>query len=1217
MTGRTYFKSNQAKAVKRILLLALFITLSLSMISGHALAQQGDKQHVLILNSYHQGFSWTNRIVAGIEEAFTEAGSNAEFHIEYMDTKRIYNEAYLQDIFQLLQGKYANIPIDVIILSDNNALEFMRTHGEQLFPGVPIVFAGINNYSDALLDGFDQITGIAEAIDISSTLSLMLSLHPETKQIYVLNDQTPTGIATLKDFELAKTRFADQVEFIVFDDFQINDMQQKLATLPSDSLILMLLVNRDNTGQFYTYEESLDILSLNTQVPIYGVWDFYIEHGIVGGKLTDGFGQGHIAGEMALRILQGEPAADIPVLRESPNQYMFDYEQLQRFGIDTDQLPEGSIILNKPVSLYDLYKVYIWAVALVFIILVVAIVILLRSIAQRKQAEEEMAHSNRELQTLSADLEQRVVDRTNALVAGNRVSRTLSTILDVDQLVAAVVNQLQEAFQYYHVHIYLVDEAKGNLVMVGGTGKAGETMLARGHTLESGQGLVGRAAITNKPVLVPNVAQDNSWLPNPLLPDTVAEAAIPISLGSQVFGVVDVQHNVAGKLDQDGVDLLQAIANQIAVALQNARQYQQAQENEARTRSILDSITVPLLISRVADGNMFYVNEQLAEVIRMPLDQLRVSGTPNFYVDMADRQVVVGKIQEQGFITNYELRLQRADGEQFWALLSARLIQFEGDAAIFTTLLDITDRKFFEAANEKQAYELQAVAEINTIAMSFSDIDEMLMTVINLIKEKFNLYHAHMYLLNEDGDTLLLTAGAGEAGRQMVQEQHRIKVAQERSLVARAARTAEPVLVNDVKANPDHLPNPLLPDTRAELTVPLVVGETVVGVLDVQSDKVNYFSPADVSIQSTLANQLAASIQSARALVQAERAVSQLNAITRRLTREGWDEFLRTKSSSSQIGFGYDLKQVAPVSIEDSSEPEAEVKLRQPIRIQGAEVGALNIADPQVLTDEAQEIVTAVSDRLAAHIENLRLTEQTQSALASTEALFAGSERVVRANSMQEILEALVHATGLQQLNLATLSLFDKPWHQNPEILITFANWVKQAGTLYQPPGTVNRVNELPTLKFIDEADYFYVADVDNDPRLDENTAKIFRELGVKTTFSIPLAIGEQIFGLITGSSHQLVPIDDREIRHIKSLVDQAAVVTQSLRLFEDAQSRARREQLLREVTARIHAAPDAESILRTTAQEVNRALGLEAFVYLEEPDVAHQANGMQAHGKK
>jgi putative methionine-R-sulfoxide reductase with GAF domain len=179
-------------------------------------------------------------------------------------------------------------------------------------------------------------------------------------------------------------------------------------------------------------------------------------------------------------------------------------------------------------------------------------------------------------------LEQRVADRTRAIKLSAEVSRRLSNILEPSQLVAEVVQSVQETFDYYHVHIYLFDEGQENLVMVGGTGEAGRLMLESGHNIPGGKGLVGRAAETGTFVLVSDTSQDIDWLPNPLLPETKAEIAVPILMGDIVLGVMDVQQNQVNGLDSEDVELLYSIAAQVAIALHNSRQYSNTQHRAQR-----------------------------------------------------------------------------------------------------------------------------------------------------------------------------------------------------------------------------------------------------------------------------------------------------------------------------------------------------------------------------------------------------------------------------------------------------------------------------------------------------------------------------------------------------------------------------------------------------------------------------------------------------------
>lgn len=201
--------------------------------------------------------------------------------------------------------------------------------------------------------------------------------------------------------------------------------------------------------------------------------------------------------------------------------------------------------------------------------------------------------------------------RTRALETSQQVSRRLAEIFDERQLVAAVVNEVQSAFNYYHAHIYLFDEARQNLVMVGGTGEAGRVMLAQGHKIPKGRGLVGRAADNGQVVLISDVSQAPEWLPNPLLPDTRAEIAVPIHLGNTIYGVLDVQQNVVNGLSQEDAQLLEGIANQIAIALQNARSYVQARQ-EAEQEALINSISQKIQQASNIDTVLQIASRELA-----------------------------------------------------------------------------------------------------------------------------------------------------------------------------------------------------------------------------------------------------------------------------------------------------------------------------------------------------------------------------------------------------------------------------------------------------------------------------------------------------------------------------------------------------------------------------------------------------------------------------
>lgn len=204
------------------------------------------------------------------------------------------------------------------------------------------------------------------------------------------------------------------------------------------------------------------------------------------------------------------------------------------------------------------------------------------------QNEQSLTESNRELQTIRASLEQRVEARTQRLETVASLGERLSSILDLDQLLNELVTQVREKFNYYHVHVYLLDDSRQYLIMRAGYGEAGAKMKAAGHniSLNAVTSLVARAGRTGEIVIVGDVHQALDWLPNPLLPDTLSEIAVPIILEGRVVGVLDVQDNEIGRFDESDAALLRSLANQVAVAIRNAQLFTKVETALAEAHSL-------------------------------------------------------------------------------------------------------------------------------------------------------------------------------------------------------------------------------------------------------------------------------------------------------------------------------------------------------------------------------------------------------------------------------------------------------------------------------------------------------------------------------------------------------------------------------------------------------------------------------------------------------
>lgn len=369
-------------------------------------------QEILVLDSYHPGHTWSDNEVAGIITTLQETSPGIRYHVEYLDCKSHPKYEHFEQMKELFKLKYGDRDIPVVIVADNPALEFALKYRSQLFPRSAIVFCGINSFKKEMLGGEVNITGLAEVLDAVDTVSLALKLHPKIKTVVVVHDYTSTGLATRREAEeQLKGRFAG-ISFRYLDNMTKNELTQMLKGLPKESLVLTLAYNVFKDGEVIGHEDMARLLSANAAVPVYGVHQERLGYGIVGGSLLSGKLHGTDAGRVALRILSGTQAADIPVNMKPPTRMMFDYNQLGRFGIPLKTLPEGSVVVNRPIPFISSHIYLVVSTLLVIGLLASGIIILGFNIYRRELVEDA-------LRTAKEELEMRVSERTAELESSN------------------------------------------------------------------------------------------------------------------------------------------------------------------------------------------------------------------------------------------------------------------------------------------------------------------------------------------------------------------------------------------------------------------------------------------------------------------------------------------------------------------------------------------------------------------------------------------------------------------------------------------------------------------------------------------------------------------------------------------------------------------------------------------------------------------------------
>jgi len=331
--------------------LALFLALVLTPQP----ARPQPSRRIVVLHSYHQGLSWVDGINRGLADVFGRANPSLNLRFEYLDTKAHTDPDYIELQARLLARKYRRSPPALVIACDNNALGFMQRYRDRVFGRVPTVFCGVNNFSEALVRGLDPVTGVAEAVSFRENLELIRRLYPDLGRIVVYGADTTTFRAN-KERMRAAARLLGMEGLLEFrGGLSVGEAREDIRSLPRGTVAALIETLRTDTGVPLGFGQASSQLRAVASVPLHAFWDVFFGYGIVGGKLVSSTAQGRAAARLALQVLEGVPPANLPVIREESNPWIFDHRELVRFGIDPNLLPPGSRVMFRPPGLWERY----------------------------------------------------------------------------------------------------------------------------------------------------------------------------------------------------------------------------------------------------------------------------------------------------------------------------------------------------------------------------------------------------------------------------------------------------------------------------------------------------------------------------------------------------------------------------------------------------------------------------------------------------------------------------------------------------------------------------------------------------------------------------------------------------------------------------------------------------------------------------------------------